>query len=98
MKIAIIRLSALGDIIHTSIVIQFIKKHYKNADITWFVDEKFSSILRLISGINIATLPLKDKKFYKSYKKGKRCGAGDSLLRAGIAKNKCKDTKFLSTC
>lgn len=68
MKIAIIRLSALGDIIHTSIVIQFIKKHYKNADITWFVDEKFSSILRLISGINIATLPLKDKKFYKSYK------------------------------
>lgn len=68
MKIAIIRLSALGDIIHTSIVIQFIKKHYKNADITWFVDEKFSSILRLINGINIATLPLKDKKFYKSYK------------------------------
>ena len=28
MKIAIVKLSALGDIVHAMIVLQFIKKHY----------------------------------------------------------------------
>ena len=68
MKIAIIRLSALGDIIHTSIVVQFIKKHFKDAKISWFVDEKFSSIVHLLDGVDVIALPLKDKKFIKSFK------------------------------
>ena len=67
MKIAIIRLSALGDIIHTSIVVQFIKKHFKDAKISWFVDEKFSSIVHLLDGVDVIALPLKDKKFIKSF-------------------------------
>lgn len=46
MKIAIVRLSALGDIIHSALVLQFIKKRYKNAHITWFCDKKFCEILQ----------------------------------------------------
>lgn len=68
MKIAIIKLSALGDIIHTSIVVQFIHTHFKNAQISWFVDEKFSSITRLLGKVETIALPLKDKKFAKSFK------------------------------
>lgn len=67
MKIAIIRLSALGDIIHTSIVVQFIRRHFIGAEITWFVDEKFGSIVELLSGVRAIALPLKDKKFSKSF-------------------------------
>ncbi|EHG4050164.1 lipopolysaccharide heptosyltransferase I, partial [Campylobacter coli] len=40
MKIAIIRLSALGDIIQSAVVLQFIKKFKKDIEIHWFVDEK----------------------------------------------------------
>lgn len=68
MKIAIIRLSALGDIIHTSIVLQFIKKCYKDAEIYWFVDSKFGDLLQNHSLIDrLILLPLKDKKYLKSF-------------------------------
>ncbi len=69
MNIALIRLSALGDIIHTSIVVQFIKKKYKNARITWFADAKFAEILAHCKGVDaVIALPLKEKKYRKSYK------------------------------
>ncbi|OCR94772.1 lipopolysaccharide heptosyltransferase I [Campylobacter fetus] len=69
MKIAIIKLSSLGDIVHTVIVLQFIKKYCKAAEISWFVDEKFGSILDYHQDIKeVVKLPLKDKKFVKTYK------------------------------
>ncbi|NLK66693.1 MAG: lipopolysaccharide heptosyltransferase I [Campylobacteraceae bacterium] len=68
MKIAIIRLSALGDIIQTAIVLEFIKKHYPDAKIDWFCDAKFAGILKNHKFIdNLITLNLKDKKFSESY-------------------------------
>lgn len=68
MKIAIVKLSALGDIIHASIVLQFIKKHFNDAIITWFVDEKFSQIIECNEIVNeVVKIPLKDKKFIKTY-------------------------------
>lgn len=52
MKIAIVRLSALGDIVQTSIVLQFIKKYYENAQIDWVCEERFSNILENCKLIN----------------------------------------------
>jgi len=45
MKIAIVKLSALGDIIHTMVALQFIKNYYPESKIDWIVDEQFKSIL-----------------------------------------------------
>ncbi|GAA9263857.1 lipopolysaccharide heptosyltransferase I [Helicobacter pylori] len=45
MKIAIVRLSALGDIIVSAVFLAVIKECLPNAQIEWFVDERFSAIL-----------------------------------------------------
>ncbi|MEJ8602209.1 lipopolysaccharide heptosyltransferase I [Helicobacter pylori] len=45
MKIAIVRLSALGDIIVGAVFLAVIKECLPNAQIEWFVDERFSTIL-----------------------------------------------------
>lgn len=69
MKIAIIRLSALGDIIQTSIVLQFIKKNLPNAQIDWICEEQFCEILERCEQINsLIKINLKEKKFIKSIK------------------------------
>ena len=46
MKIALVRLSALGDIVHSSIVLQFIKKHYSHAKLHWICEESFAPLLQ----------------------------------------------------
>lgn len=69
MKIAIIRLSSLGDIIQNSIVLQFIKKNLPNSKITWICDEKFSEILENAPDLDeVVKIPLKAKKFITAYK------------------------------
>ncbi|WP_305876439.1 lipopolysaccharide heptosyltransferase I [Helicobacter pylori] len=45
MKIAIVRLSALGDIIVSAVFLAAIKERFTDAQIEWFVDERFSAIL-----------------------------------------------------
>ncbi|MGN8500844.1 lipopolysaccharide heptosyltransferase I [Helicobacter pylori] len=45
MKIAIVRLSALGDIIVSAVFLAAIKERFTDAQIEWFVDERFSTIL-----------------------------------------------------
>ncbi len=57
MKIAIIRLSALGDIVHSMIVLQFLKQHYPNATVDWIVEERFCELLEHNHDIN-AILPI----------------------------------------
>lgn len=69
MKIAIVRLSALGDIIQSAVVLQFIKSFKKDIEIHWFVDERFEGILKNHSLIDkLYALPLKDEKFIRSLK------------------------------
>ncbi len=66
MRIAIVKLSALGDIVHSMIVLQFIKKHYPNIKIDWITEEVFSPILQNNHEIdNIKTLNLKSIKKQK---------------------------------
>ncbi len=45
MKIAIVRLSALGDIVVSAVFLAMIKERFIHAQIEWFVDERFSAIL-----------------------------------------------------
>ena len=87
-KIAIVRLSALGDIINSAFVLQFIKKEYPNAEISWIVEECFSSILKEIPYLeNIYTVNLKKLKKEKSfsflkeeYKKLKKISQFDIII------------------
>jgi len=44
-RIALVRLTALGDIINTAIVLQLIKKYYPDAQIEWICEEAFAPIL-----------------------------------------------------
>ena len=52
MKIAIVKLSALGDIVHGMIVLQFIKKNYPESEIDWFVEKRFLGVLENNPHIN----------------------------------------------
>ena len=80
LKIAIVKLSALGDIVHAAIVLQFIKKHCPNAHITWLVDARFASLLKDHPLINeLVVLPLKES-FKKSYKIIKTLGKFDKII------------------
>jgi len=46
MRIAIVRLSALGDIINSALILQFIKDAYPDAAIEWVCEEAFAPIIQ----------------------------------------------------
>ncbi len=69
MKIAIVKLSALGDIVHAMVVLQFIKKHLPDAKVDWVVEEGFKGILAHNPDIHqIHTVNLKKAKQQRSFK------------------------------
>ena len=66
-KIAIVRLSALGDIVHSAVVLQFIKEAYPHIQIDWITEEVFAPLLQnhpLIDRVHTINL----KKFKKEKK------------------------------
>jgi len=67
MKIAIVKLSALGDIIHAMVALQFIKKQYPDCQIDWIVEKGFKDVLVNNPDIdNIYTVEIKQAKKNKS--------------------------------
>jgi heptosyltransferase-1 len=69
MRIAIIKLSALGDIIHSMVVLEYIKDKYPGAYIEWIVEDAFSTILQNNPYIDrITKVNLKELKKKKSLK------------------------------
>ncbi len=63
MKIAIIKLSAMGDIIFAMAVLQSIRANFKTIQIDWFCDEFFAPILEESKEIdNIYKIPIKKIK------------------------------------
>jgi len=67
MKVAIVKLSAMGDIIHAMVALEFIKKISSNIQIDWIVEKSFQGVLENNPDItNI--LPLELKKIKKSKK------------------------------
>jgi heptosyltransferase-1 len=72
-KVAIIRLSAMGDIIHTAASIQFIKAKFPDMKIVWFCDEAFAEILKYNLEIDeVVSIPLRSLKQKFSFKKLKK--------------------------
>jgi heptosyltransferase-1 len=51
MKILIVRLSALGDIVHALPVLAAIKEAIPSASVDWLVEENYASILSIASGL-----------------------------------------------
>lgn len=69
MKIAIVKLSALGDIVFAMVVLQFIKKQHPKTIIDWITQSEFREILEHNSDINnIHCVNLKLAKQKKSIK------------------------------
>lgn len=79
-RIAIVRLSALGDIVNTAVVLQFINKEFPSTKIEWITEEVFAPILEkhpLIHAVH--TVNLKKLKREKSF----------SLLKETISRLRC---------
>jgi len=69
MKIAIVKLSSLGDIVHSMVILQFIKKYYPDSVIDWIVEKRFKGILENNPHINqIHCVNLNKVKYNKSLK------------------------------
>jgi heptosyltransferase-1 len=81
-KIAIVRLSALGDIINSAVVLQFIRQTYPNAAVDWITEELFSGALVSLKELrSVHTINLKKLKKEKSWK----------LLKENISKLRSLD-------
>lgn len=78
MKIAIVKLSAMGDIIHAMVALQYMKKNSPTLKIDWIVEKAFVQVLENNPHIdNILTVNLKAIKkdkmaLFKEIKKVKR--------------------------
>jgi len=63
MRIAIVRLSAMGDIIQSMLVVQIIKSKINNVIIDWIVDDSFCELVSLNEEIdNVISVNLKEIK------------------------------------
>ena len=78
MNIAIVKLSALGDIVHAMVALQFIKAALPEAQIDWIVEQGFADVLadnpdiRSILTVNLKG-PKTDKKlFFREFSKVKQ--------------------------
>lgn len=62
MKLAVVKLSALGDIVHAMVALQFIKQAQPDSQIDWLVEQQFAGVLqdnpdiRRILTVNIKSL------------------------------------------
>ena len=69
MRIAIVKISALGDIVNSMFVLQFIKKYHPTSKIDWIVEKRFKGILENNPHIDqIQTINLNKAKKNKSVK------------------------------
>jgi len=67
MKIAVVKLSALGDIVHAMVALQFLKAYSPEIRIDWIVEERFVGLLKNNPDIdNILTVNLKALKTNKA--------------------------------
>jgi heptosyltransferase I len=67
MRIAIVKLSALGDIIHAMVILQYVKKFNKEIIIDWIVEERYTELLANNPHINkVHSINLKKAKKKRS--------------------------------
>ena len=63
MKILIVRMSALGDIVHALPVLSAIKRAMPDAQVDWLVEENYASILSIASGLRKRIIVRAEKTF-----------------------------------
>ena len=74
MKICIVKLSAMGDIIHAMVALQFIKKEMPEAQIDWIVESGFKGVLQNsphidnILPVNLKAIKKKKSEIFNQYK------------------------------
>lgn len=74
MKICIVKLSAMGDIIHAMVALQFIKKAFPSSQIDWVVEAAFVDVLKNnphidnILPINLKSIKKKKSEIFTQYK------------------------------
>lgn len=74
MKICIVKLSAMGDIIHAMVALQFIKKEIPDAQIDWVIESGFRGVLENnphidnILPINLKSIKKKKSEIFSQYK------------------------------
>jgi len=74
VRIAIVKLSALGDIVHAMVALQFLKSHIKGIKIDWFVEAAFAELLAdnpdvgQINVVNLKALKKNKKGIFKHFK------------------------------
>jgi heptosyltransferase-1 len=81
MNIAIVKLSALGDIVHALVAVQFIKQFDPSIRIDWIVEESFAPVLQFnphidrILTVNLKALKTDKLKIFRELQKLKRYAA-----------------------
>ena len=71
MKIAIVKLSAMGDIIHAMVALQYLKKSNLSLEIDWIVEQGFAPILEgnphidTIVPVNLKSIKKDKKNFFE---------------------------------
>ena len=88
MKIAIVKLSALGDIVNAMVVLQFIKKNNPKIKIDWVVEKAYKELLSNNPNVNkVHTVNFKLAKqkkslpiFFKEIKKIRQFGKFDIVI------------------
>ena len=69
-RVAIVRLSALGDIVNTAVILQFIHEKYPDSKIEWITEEVFAPLLQNHPLVNaVHTINLKNLKKEKNISK-----------------------------
>ncbi len=74
MKVCIVKLSAMGDIIHAMVALQFIKQELPDSQIDWVVEAGFTDVLQNnphidnILKVNLKSIKKKKSEIFSQYK------------------------------
>jgi heptosyltransferase-1 len=90
MKILIIKLSAVGDVIHTLPALTALRRHYPNAQIDWLVEDAAADLVQGHAALSRA-LVWRRREFVKLLRAGKLSSAVRPFLRLLLA---LRDTRY----
>jgi heptosyltransferase-1 len=93
MKILLVKLSSLGDVVHTLPVVQDIRTALPQAQIDWVVEKSFAPLLARSEGLH-RVIPCEIRRWRKSFWTAQR-GRNGALSGPGCSR---KPTTPSSTC
>jgi 3-deoxy-D-manno-octulosonic-acid transferase/heptosyltransferase-1 len=90
MNILIVKLSAVGDVVHTLPALNALRRHYPRARITWLVEEAASGIVQGHRALDRVIISRR-KKWVKGFRKGSWLGQFREISRFI---RKLRDTRY----